>query len=178
MDVGPNLGALNRAALVAADLVVVPLAPDLYSLQGLRNLGPTLRDWQREWQERRERNACYRDFLALANTVRRRAGPHLREMERRSSQQSASSAHRADPATMTFRLLGPAPEPPPPDKLLTPTRMADLAVGLEETIAKIREWGIDVPGRSRLPETARHPRQVATAQSFPESRGGWPVAVV
>lgn len=56
VDVGPNLGAFNRAALVTADSVVVPLAPDLYSLQGLRNLGPTLRRWQEEWQERRERN--------------------------------------------------------------------------------------------------------------------------
>ena len=56
VDVGPNLGAFNRAALVTADSVVVPLAPDLYSLQGLRNLGPTLRRWQREWEERRERN--------------------------------------------------------------------------------------------------------------------------
>ena len=55
MDVGPNLGAFNRAALVAADSVVVPLAPDLFSLQGLRNLGPTLRGWQGEWKERRER---------------------------------------------------------------------------------------------------------------------------
>jgi cellulose biosynthesis protein BcsQ len=56
VDVGPNLGAFNRAALVTADYVVVPLAPDLYSLQGLRNLGPTLRRWQKEWAERRERS--------------------------------------------------------------------------------------------------------------------------
>lgn len=57
IDVGPNLGALNRTALIAAQHVVIPLAPDLYSLQGLRNLGPTLRRWQTEWAERRERNA-------------------------------------------------------------------------------------------------------------------------
>ena len=56
LDLGPNLGALNRAVLVTADYVVVPLAPDLYSLQGLRNLGPTLRRWRREWLDRRERN--------------------------------------------------------------------------------------------------------------------------
>ena len=56
VDVGPNLGALNRAALVAADYVVVPLAADLYSLQGLRNLGPTLKRWREEWEERRPRN--------------------------------------------------------------------------------------------------------------------------
>ena len=52
VDVGPNLGALNRAALVATDFVVVPLAPDVFSLQGLRNLGPTLRTWRQEWHER------------------------------------------------------------------------------------------------------------------------------
>ncbi|MHC1732926.1 MAG: ParA family protein [Bacteroidales bacterium] len=56
IDLGPNLGALNRAALIAADFVIVPLGPDLYSLQGLRNLGPTLRRWQEEWQERLGRN--------------------------------------------------------------------------------------------------------------------------
>jgi chromosome partitioning protein len=56
IDVGPNLGAINRAALVAADYVVVPLAPDLFSVQGLRNLGPGLRRWRDEWQERRARN--------------------------------------------------------------------------------------------------------------------------
>ncbi|MCY3850089.1 MAG: AAA family ATPase [Acidimicrobiaceae bacterium] len=52
VDVGPNLGALNRSALVAADYVVVPLAPDPYSLQGLRNLGPTLTRWRSEWRQR------------------------------------------------------------------------------------------------------------------------------
>jgi cellulose biosynthesis protein BcsQ len=50
VDVGPNLGALNRAVMIASDHVVVPLAPDLYSLQGLRNLGPTLADWRQDWQ--------------------------------------------------------------------------------------------------------------------------------
>ena len=52
VDVGPNLGAINRAALIACDYVVVPLAPDLFSIQGLRNLGPTLAKWRAEWSER------------------------------------------------------------------------------------------------------------------------------
>lgn len=51
IDVGTNLGAINRAALVAASHVVVPVAPDLFSLQGLRNLGPTLRQWRNTWQQ-------------------------------------------------------------------------------------------------------------------------------
>ena len=52
VDVGPNLGAINRAALIASDFVVIPLAPDLFSLQGLRNLGPRLRSWRQDWQEK------------------------------------------------------------------------------------------------------------------------------
>ncbi len=56
VDVGPNLGALNRAVLVATDYVIVPLGADHFSLQGLRNLGPTLHDWRQGWQERRKHN--------------------------------------------------------------------------------------------------------------------------
>ena len=52
-DVGPNLGAINRSALIASDYVVVPLGADLFSLRGLRNLGPTLKRWRDDWQRRR-----------------------------------------------------------------------------------------------------------------------------
>lgn len=54
VDVGPSLGALNRSALIATDCLVVPLAADLFSLQGLRNLGPTLRRWRADWSARRD----------------------------------------------------------------------------------------------------------------------------
>lgn len=52
VDVGPSLGAINRSALIATDFIVVPLGADLFSLQGLRNLGPTLRRWRQEWKQR------------------------------------------------------------------------------------------------------------------------------
>jgi cellulose biosynthesis protein BcsQ len=55
VDLGPNLGSINRAALIAADYVVIPLAPDLFSLQGLRNLGPAFEKWRREWKDRLDR---------------------------------------------------------------------------------------------------------------------------
>lgn len=54
VDIGPSLGAINRSALIATDFVVVPLAADLFSRQGLRNLGPTLRRWRKDWRLRRE----------------------------------------------------------------------------------------------------------------------------
>lgn len=52
VDVGPNLGAINRSVLIATDYVVIPLGADLFSLQGLKNLGPTLRSWRSAWQKR------------------------------------------------------------------------------------------------------------------------------
>lgn len=54
VDVGPSLGAINRSALIATDSLVVPLGADLFSLQGLRNLGPTLRRWREDWTTRRQ----------------------------------------------------------------------------------------------------------------------------
>lgn len=56
VDVGPNFGALNRATLISADYVVVPMAADLFSLQGLKNLGERIQTWKREWEDRLSRN--------------------------------------------------------------------------------------------------------------------------
>lgn len=54
VDIGPNLGAINRSALIATDFVVIPLGADLFSLQGLKNLGPTLEKWRSLWSKRVE----------------------------------------------------------------------------------------------------------------------------
>ena len=56
VDVGTSLGALNRAVLVATDYVTVPMAADPLSLQGLRFLGPILKNWRTEWEKRRSCN--------------------------------------------------------------------------------------------------------------------------
>jgi cellulose biosynthesis protein BcsQ len=52
VDIGPNLGAINRSVLIATDFVAIPLGADLFSLQGLKNLGPTLRSWKNLWSRR------------------------------------------------------------------------------------------------------------------------------
>ena len=52
IDIGPNFSAINRSALVATDYVVIPMGTDIFSLQGLKNLGPTLRKWENQWQKR------------------------------------------------------------------------------------------------------------------------------
>jgi chromosome partitioning protein len=55
IDVGPNLGAINRCALVSADFVVIPIGADLFSIRGLQNVGPKLKSWRLEWSDRLSR---------------------------------------------------------------------------------------------------------------------------
>lgn len=54
IDVGPNLGAINRAVLLSSDNMIVPVASDLFSLQGIKNIGTTLHTWKRQWNNRLE----------------------------------------------------------------------------------------------------------------------------
>ena len=51
IDLGPNLGALNRVVLGASDYFIVPIAPDLFSIRGTENLGSRLETWHNEWQQ-------------------------------------------------------------------------------------------------------------------------------
>lgn len=55
VDIGPNLGAINRAALIACDYVITPLSPDLFSWQGMLNFGSRLKQWRKRWEERRDK---------------------------------------------------------------------------------------------------------------------------
>ncbi|HUB59558.1 MAG TPA: AAA family ATPase, partial [Puia sp.] len=55
IDVGPNLGAINRAVTISSDYIIMPVASDLFSLQGIKNLGVTLHAWERDWLDRKNR---------------------------------------------------------------------------------------------------------------------------
>ena len=54
IDVGPNLGAINRAVTISSDYIVMPVASDLFSIQGIRNLGTTLNTWKKQWNQRKD----------------------------------------------------------------------------------------------------------------------------
>jgi cellulose biosynthesis protein BcsQ len=69
IDVGPNLGAINRSAIIAANFVVVPLAADLFSLQGLRIVGPSLNRWRQEWRGRLDRRPSDPNLLLPAGDM-------------------------------------------------------------------------------------------------------------
>lgn len=51
VDLGPNLGALNRSVLGSSDYFIVPVAPDLFSIRGTENLGSKLATWREEWDQ-------------------------------------------------------------------------------------------------------------------------------
>ena len=51
LDLGPNLGALNRSVLAASDYFIVPMSPDLFSIRGTKNLGEKLKIWRKGWDQ-------------------------------------------------------------------------------------------------------------------------------
>lgn len=83
MDVGPNLGAINRSSLIAADHVVMPLAPGLFSLQGLKNLGPTLHQWRESWKQRLKAKPSDLDIPMPAGSMKPTGYVVMQHVERR-----------------------------------------------------------------------------------------------
>ena len=53
--VGPNFGAINRAALIAINYVVVPVEPIIFSLQEIKNVGSCLAVWRSQWKKIRDK---------------------------------------------------------------------------------------------------------------------------
>jgi cellulose biosynthesis protein BcsQ len=51
LDLGPNLGSLNRAVLAASNYFIVPISPDLFSIRGTENLGGKLITWRNGWDQ-------------------------------------------------------------------------------------------------------------------------------
>lgn len=49
-DIGPSLGALNRAVLVGVDYFLAPMGCDIFSLIGIDNIAEWLHDWQGEYE--------------------------------------------------------------------------------------------------------------------------------
>ncbi|MXR70812.1 AAA family ATPase [Shewanella sp. JBTF-M18] len=54
VDLGPNLGALNRAVLGSSDYFIVPMSPDLFSIRGTENLGNKMLNWNDGWVQCQE----------------------------------------------------------------------------------------------------------------------------
>ena len=55
VDLGPNLGSLNRAILLGCDNFIIPMIPDLFSLRGSQNIGRVFADWIENYQYAKNR---------------------------------------------------------------------------------------------------------------------------
>ena len=55
IDIGPNMGALNRAILLGCDNYFIPVIPDMFSLRGTQNIGRTFATWITNFQLSLER---------------------------------------------------------------------------------------------------------------------------
>ena len=121
VDVGAGLGALNRAALIAADKVVLPLAPDLYALPILRNAGSALETWRAGWRERWQKAPSALKMLSLPRGVMEPIGYVVLQREVRLDRPVNVTAHErrlgSIPRTYSRSVLnappagGPAEEP-------------------------------------------------------------------
>lgn len=134
-DLGSSLGALNRAALIACDAVVLPLAPDLFSLQGLRNVGPTLREWRRDWQTVRRERMDGRPQANLDAHAFLPVGYIVQQHPSRVDRPFRAYSRWADEIPGTYHRLVLDAEPP----------LADAAQGDPELIATMRHLASLVP---------------------------------
>lgn len=90
-DMGPNVGALNRVALLDCDYFSTPVAADLFSLRALTTVGRSIAKWVKDWQTVRglangkyaqrllNGRPAFLGYIASAFKVssgRRKANPH------------------------------------------------------------------------------------------------------
>lgn len=50
-DMGPSLGAINRAILLACDYLITPMSSDIFSLLAIENIGKTIKGWRDSFKE-------------------------------------------------------------------------------------------------------------------------------
>lgn len=50
IDTSPSLGTLNKTIISTVDGFFIPALPDMFSMYGIRNIGNSLEQWQREFE--------------------------------------------------------------------------------------------------------------------------------
>lgn len=55
-DMGPSLGSINRAVLIAADYFISPMSIDIFSLRAIENISISFAKWQRQLKSGLELN--------------------------------------------------------------------------------------------------------------------------
>lgn len=50
-DVGPSLGAINRAVLISSDFFIMPMSSDIFSIMAINNISLALNKWKRGFEK-------------------------------------------------------------------------------------------------------------------------------
>lgn len=50
-DIGPSLGAINRAVLLSCDYFIIPMASDVFCLKAIDNISSSLDDWHHKYKD-------------------------------------------------------------------------------------------------------------------------------
>ncbi|MFH1546252.1 MAG: AAA family ATPase [Patescibacteria group bacterium] len=69
IDTSPSLGPLNRIALMGSDFFVVPATPDVFSVQGIENLGRVFSNWKDSWRDTAKAMAKKSDRIPSAHVL-------------------------------------------------------------------------------------------------------------
>lgn len=48
-DIGPSLGAINRAVLLACDFFIIPMSSDIFSIKAIENISESLHEWKEDF---------------------------------------------------------------------------------------------------------------------------------
>lgn len=55
-DMGPSLGAINRAVLLSADFFILPMSIDIFSLRAMENISTSVNKWKRQLESGLDQN--------------------------------------------------------------------------------------------------------------------------
>lgn len=73
-DVGPSLGALNRAILMSSDYFIMPMTNDVFCVRAIDNISRVLKKWIDEFkigiEKHNERARCEEDKVIVNNPIR------------------------------------------------------------------------------------------------------------
>lgn len=70
-DVGPSLGSINRAVLIASDYFVSPMSIDIFSVKAIDNIASWMAVWRKQWQLGIQNVSDHEDIgLELAKDVK------------------------------------------------------------------------------------------------------------
>jgi cellulose biosynthesis protein BcsQ len=111
IDLAPNFGAINRAALIAVNSVIFSLTPDHLAVFGLEYMGRALKEWGITWAEVAN---SYSDLSSIFNPAKGEMRPIGYVLSHYGNVPVTSQAQSTDAIAEAYAKHVTGEEPPPP----------------------------------------------------------------